>query len=271
MKTICINILFIISMLLVISCTEVGVIEENIPFDKKYVVNGRLKAQSENIEISFSKSFALDENYTKSETAIENLTTYLWSENQGIFPLIHVGDGIYSQKDEIEIRPGQTYELHARIGDDRVYASTYIPVEPDIQEIQITENFIICKIIPNPNTVYGCKFSLVSIYNSSESLIENIFYEISDAVENIADLVIIRTSELPEEYFENSKNYKINLEVYAFDEDYKDYFDTRLNNKPVENIFSEGGGSVFWNVQGDNVIGMFIGYNLKTLNNVVLD
>ncbi len=73
---------------------------------------------------------------------------------------------------------------------------------------------------------------------------------------------------LPIEYLEKVDNYILNLEVYSFDSDYREYYYSRKNNKPIENIFSEGGGSVFWNVQGENVIGMFIGYSVLEINNI---
>ena len=97
------------------------------------------------------------------------------------------------------------------------------------------------------------------------------FYEVSDPLNDKDEVVIVRTGSLPSIYLTNIDEYRLNLEIYAFDKDYKAYYNSRKNNKPVENIFSEGGGSVFWNVQGENVIGTFIGYTTISETDINID
>jgi hypothetical protein len=47
--------------------------------------------------------------------------------------------------------------------------------------------------------------------------------------------------------------------VYAFDSAYREYFNTKENNQPIQDSFAQGGGLINWNVQGNNTIGLFIG------------
>ena len=259
---------FIILLLFLVSCTEIGVIEEGIPFEEKIVVYGRLKGGTNEITISFSKSFAIEESLNREDTAIKNLVTYLWSESQGIYPLVFDNQNNYIPYENLNVMMDTEYELHANIGSERIFARTIVPLKAEVQEIQFIEDYMTCKILPKDNIVYGCKYNIIPLNDNLNTISENTFFEISEKVENTSDVIQIRTMALPIEYLENVDSYALNLEVYSFDSDYRDYYYSRKNNKPIENIFSEGGGSVFWNVQGDNVIGMFIGYSVVEINNI---
>lgn len=258
----------IILILVLIGCTEIGVIEEDIPFEEKIVVYGRLKGGTNEITISFSKSFPIDESLRREDTAIKDLVSYLWSESQGIYPLVYDSQNNYIPIENLIVNMETEYELHANIGSERIFARTIVPSEADVQEIEFIEDYITCKILPKANSVYGCKYNIIPLNYNFNKLVENTFFEISEKVENTSDVIQIRSSALPFEFLENVDGYILNLEVYSFDTDYHEYYYSRKNNKPIENIFSEGGGSVFWNVQGENVIGMFIGYSVIEFNNI---
>jgi hypothetical protein len=50
------------------------------------------------------------------------------------------------------------------------------------------------------------------------------------------------------------------IQVFALDKSFKDYFRTRNSSQQLNDPFIQGtGGAVEWNVQGDKVIGLFIG------------
>ena len=66
---------------------------------------------------------------------------------------------------------------------------------------------------------------------------------------------------MPEEYLNTTAQERLGVEIYAWDKSYKKYFETKDNNKPIDDIFSQSGGSINWNVTGNNVIGMFIGFS----------
>jgi hypothetical protein len=49
------------------------------------------------------------------------------------------------------------------------------------------------------------------------------------------------------------------MEIYSFDKAYLKYYNSKGNQQIINNTFIQGGGSVVWNVFGDDVIGLFIG------------
>ncbi len=255
-------------LIILFGCENIDVIESSIPFEEFYVINGRLVGNSNDFEISFTKSFAIESDLTRPYVILDNVTTYILTEDQGVFVLDHKGNGKYSPIDPVEIQPGSKYELFAKIGKTRVTAVTIVPPEPDVFDASIQGNYITCNITPDSGSIYGCKFTIESPDDFDFRISETDFYELSDIYEDAGNSINIRTNILPEFYFESPDDYIISVNVYAFDEAYKSYYDTRENNKPIENIFSEGGGSVYWNVEGDNSIGMFIGYTIKILSDI---
>lgn len=259
-------IILIITSLLLIQCEEIGVIESDIPFEEIYIINGHIVGDTKEIEVTISKSFEIQNNYDIKDVVLDSLTTYIWSENQGIWPLALNDSGKYVPIDDVAILPSTHYELYVKIGGKRIYSTTFVPQIPDIKETWIDDNFIVCKLLPSINSVYGCKYRLFSVDdNYREIYSEETFFDLSEETENITEPIEIRTNILPEEYFNNPEKYWLLLTVYAFDNNYKKYYETRENNKPIENIFSEGGGSVYWNVEGENTIGMFVGYTKKEI------
>jgi hypothetical protein len=245
-------------LLLMSGCTEIGIVEKDIPFEGKYVINGVLVGGSNTTVVSVSSSFPLQEDLGKNEAAVKDITAYIWSEKQGIYPLIHKGNGNYSPADDLTINYGDEYQLNIKAGTDRIFGSTKVPDLPEIIEVQISEDHLLVKLLGKRDAVYGCKYSAGGSLNNND-FSEEIFYEISEPVLLENELIEIRTESIPPDVFNYPENYTLNLEIYAFDYRYREYYYSRLNSKPVENIFSEGGGSVFWNVEGENAIGLFIG------------
>lgn len=255
--------LFLIFLTL-LSCEQIDVIESDIPFQEFNVVSGRLIGDSSSVKISFTKSFPIELSLTREDVALKEVTAYIWSESQGIFTLKHEKDGIYSPVNTLYVIQGIKYELFAEYKGERIYSVTTIPKEPIITDAKLESGYLKCVVVPNPKSVYAAKYSIKSLDNNFESYIDSTFYEVTNKLADTLNTIEVRTANIPLAYFENPEKYKVELILFSLDEPYKDYFSTRENNKPIENIFSEGGGSVFWNVSGKNTLGLFIGYT-KTI------
>ncbi len=256
--------LFIIS-LLYLGCEQIDVIESSIPYQEFKIVNGRLIGDSTKVEISFTKSFPIEQDLSRDDVALKNVTAYIWSETQGIFPLKHNNDGIYSPVNEMYILQGTKYELYAEVNGERIYSESTVPVVPEIAEVKLEGEYLKCTLVPNNGAVYGAKYVVQSLNNRFEIYNDSTFFEITNKTVDSTNSIEVRTSNIPLEYYQSPDEYSVKMILYSFDESYRDYFLTRENNKPIENIFSEGGGSVYWNVYGENTIGLFIGYNKTTI------
>jgi hypothetical protein len=228
-------------------------------------VNGRLIGGSSNVEISFTKSFPIEQNLNLEDVALKSVTSYIWSETQGIYTLEYKRNGVYVPTNNLIIREGTRYELFAEYNGERIYSVTTVPVVPELVSTKLEGKYLKCEIIPNNNNVYAAKYFIESKQAGYDSFEDSTFYEVTNKITDTLNTLEIRTSDIPLEYFDNPEFYNPKIILYSFDDQYKDYYDTRENNKPIENIFSEGGGSVYWNVFGEKTIGLFIGYTETTI------
>ena len=77
----------VISAALLLKCEQIGVIESDIPYNEVFIVNGRLIGDSSEVQVSFTRSFPIEQDLTRDQVALKNITAYIWSKNQGIFSL----------------------------------------------------------------------------------------------------------------------------------------------------------------------------------------
>ena len=75
----------------------------------------------------------------------------------------------------------------------------------------------------------------------------------------ILHLSAVRTSPINEGLLAPAYNGQRFIRVFSFDKSFKAYFNSRTSSGNIDDPFIQGGGSTEWNVQGDNVIGMFVG------------
>ncbi len=263
------KITYLLSILLILSsCEEIGIIEEDLPYVNLYEVDGQISPGIKDPIINFTKSIPINEKYDINKTALTDVNTYIWSEEQGIFNLKHIGNGAYKPTN-LYIRANAIYELFADIEGTRVYAITKVPAKPQILSAEIDQGRIVCKVAAKQGEVYSCIYVVlqgVSVGNPKIKLREKDFFSVEG---NVSESVVeIRTGEIPEEYLTASFDTRIAVEVYAWDKSYKAYFETKDNNKPIDDIFSQGGGLINWNVYGENTIGLFMGYSTILYDNI---
>lgn len=257
------KLLLIISLIFIIwswGCQNVDVVNPQINYKKYIVVRAELKAFRKFQGVTFTQTLPLNEKYDIKKAELKNVAAYLKINNVRIIPLHYVSDGVYQPIDTITIKQNTTYELFAEVNGKTIYCKTKVPESPQINSASLTGNYITASVNSNPGEVYG------AVWQISDPGTKNVFDQASDFQEIIGNKstnphepVLVQTTELPEKY--RSSNYAQTrfVKVYAFDTAYLKYFDSRNNNQPVDNAFIQGGDQVFWNVQGNDVIGLFIG------------
>jgi Domain of unknown function (DUF4249) len=256
-----------ISMIIFISlfnsCENIDVLENSISYEELYVVSSQISGGDKNPEISFTKSLPLNEAFDIKKAEIKDVIAYIKTEKEGIFPLEYIKDGIYKPKFDLEIMPGEKYELFASIGEKKFFGSTIAPTIPKLHNIQLIDGHVECQILPEKDVVYSCIYVLKNNQwgNTNINIRERDFYSVEGPFEENSEAILIRTGAIPDDYLNYSDQYKLSVEIYAWDKSYKKYFETKNNNKPIDDVFSQGGGAIDWNISGENVIGMFIGFS----------
>lgn len=248
-------------MFYILGCEDVKVINPNINYQEYIIVRAELNAYSPFEGVTFTKSLPLDTNYDIKKAELKNVTAYIRVNGIQIITLHYLQDGLYAPISNIIIEPGSTYELFAQYNNTNIYSSTKIPQQPRIISASIMDNWSIeVTVRPNADEVYGAGWE---IYNAGT---DNLFDESTDFQTIVqsdpndpGSNLAVFTKVLPEKYISGGYNNLIYAQVYAFDSPYLSYFKTKNNNQPSENVFAQGGDLVSWNVQGDHVIGLFIG------------
>ena len=255
---------FVLFLLTLTSCEEIGIIEEEVPFRNLYVIDGQITPNTQNPIINFTKSVPIDDEFDISKFTLADVNAYIWSDHQGIYSLTDIGNGQY-RANNLEIEPNRTYELFGEIEGNRVYAKTKIPNHPEIVGVSIENEHLVCEVKAKKDEVYSCIYVLSSGAATGAPRIylrENDFFAVEGPAEE-NQVIKIRSGRVPKEYLSLSSG-TLGIEVYAWDKSYKEYFETKDNNKQIDDIFSQGGGPIKWNVRGENTIGLFLGYAIMT-------
>lgn len=79
---------------------------------------------------------------------------------------------------------------------------------------------------------------------------------------NNSGTITIQTKAFPENYLTNRA---LRIQLFTFDKKFTEYFKTKKYSQSITNSYGQGGGPVTWNLQGKNVIGLFIGYSKTQL------
>lgn len=252
--------LIIITSIFLISCESLEDVNQPIPYKEEFVTRGVLKAGKIFEGVSFTKTLPLYIEYKIELAELKNVIAYIKVDGIKVIPLNYIANGIYKPKTSLIPEAGKTYELFASWNGRDVYAKTLVPYEPEIREVKFSsigneENFMTGKVTIRPGEIYGTS---VALYDNGVTEWE------SDNVHSLTTaasggLELIRTPKIPKDYY-NSPSYRsiLTMHIFAFDEQYFEYFKTQNANEPIKNAFSQGGGSIIWNVKG-NGIGMFIG------------
>ncbi len=253
-------ILTAISFFFILGCENVDTISPKVSFQEYIVVRAELKAYYPFEGVTFTKTLPIDETYNIKKAELKNVSAYLRVNGIRIITLRYLQDGLYAPLDTILIEPGSTYELFAQYNNTNMCSITKVPQPPKIVSASLMDNrFIEVKVTPIANEVYGAGWEIYNaatkdLYDESTD-----FQTIVQPSNNLETKLAVDTKDLPEDYTSGTYNNLIYAQVYAFDSPYLNYFGSKNNNQPSENVFAQGGDQISWNVQGDHVIGLFIG------------
>lgn len=244
----------IIAAALFTACEQTTTVDVEIPTNVYTVVESELVADSLFTGVRFTKTLPLEVDYDIELAELKNVTAYLKVDGTQVIPLHYDMEGIYKPLYEYVIEPGRTYELIAEYEDKLIYAKTTVPEEPDVVRATYHDEFYLtAEVKTKQHEVYGAAW-VISGKISSE------FHSITEAVnKTVPELVTARTIPITADLRSAAFRAGTRLIVYAFDEQFYDYFRSKDNHQFIEDGISQGGGLVTWNAFGENVIGVFIG------------
>jgi len=266
MMKIILYIFFIVSSLLYLSCEDSEVVDANIGYKEYVVVRAELFADSILTGVTFSKTLPLNDTYDIKKAELKEVFAYLRVDGVQVIPLHYTNNAVYKPLYDIQIRNGSQYELFAKVNGKSIYASTFVPEAPRINNsVFNSSEYVDVYIASRPNECYGSVF-FIGFSQNKYTFGSSDFHSIVESpLSEFNDVVLSRTQEIPEQFRTVLYRSVTYIQVYSFDKAYSNYFKTRGNNEPVTNSFIQGGEPIAWNVRGEKVIGLFIGRNKSTV------
>lgn len=259
-------ILLLIIPLIYFGCEDSEIVDVNVGYKEYVVVRGELFADSLFTGVTFSRTLPLEETYDIKKAELKDVFAYLRVDGVQVIPLHYTIDGVYKPLYNYKIRSGANYELFAIVKNKSIYSFTHVPEAPRISNSVFHGNeYIDVYVASRPGECYGAVFYISPTSNGYLSKSKD-FHSIVEAPNSdFNDVVLSRTQDVPEQFRSELYRSVTYIQAFSFDKAYSDYFKTRGNNQPITNSFIQGGDAIAWNVQGDNVIGLFIGRNKSAI------
>jgi len=242
---------------LVCGCESEKIVNVDLVYEEYTVVQAELIPGKHFPGVRFTKTLPLGVPYNIKDAEIVNITAYIRINGVQVIPLIYTENGLYKPRYDFYIDEGDRYELFAEHDEKYIYSITKIPFKPEVTSTNYDRNdyHLYANVNVQTDEVYAALW-VVTVGNAIKA--ENFFSVSSPGNQNFT--VRVRTSPVPEEYLSGIYSGTRMIQVFALDKAFKDYFYTRNSGQQLNDPYIQGtGGAVEWNVQGDKVIGLFIG------------
>jgi len=250
-------ILILISTVLLYNCESEEILNPDAVHIEHTVVQAEIKPEKLFPSVRFTKTLPLGVPYDLKQAELKNVTAYILKNEVQVIPLHYTSDGLYKPLYDFYVEEGEIYELIAERDGIYIYGKTIVPFKPNVVSTSYISSgyYFDADVKSKLNEVYGALW----IISGNPSVRANDYYSITSPTTSENTNIVVRTSSIPETYRSPANPDKKYIQVVAFDVSFRKYFYSRTSGQQVSDPFIQGGGAVEWNVQGDKVIGMFIG------------
>ncbi len=260
---------FVLNCFFMISITSCDV-EEVIPLEDTYseyiVVQAELHPEQKFPGVRFTKTLPLGVSFDIKDAELKNVSAYLVKNGFQVIPLFYTSDGLYKPFYDFYVNEGEIYEIYAERDGTFIYGKTTIPYKPNITDVNYNVNgyYYEADVQPESDEVYGALW----IVSGNPSITAEDYFSVNTPFSDPNNMIAVRTSSIPEEYRKPIYSGKRYIQVFSFDKSFRKYFYSRTSGQEINDPFIQGGGTVEWNMQGKNVIGMFVGVTPGEIINV---
>ncbi|HCY74608.1 MAG TPA: hypothetical protein DHV28_01685 [Ignavibacteriales bacterium] len=252
----------IISLLLLLiftSCENEELLNVDSAYKELLVVQSEITPGSNFPGVRLTKTLPLGIPYDINLSEIKDATIYIRIDSIKIIPLHYTTEGFYKPLYDLPVSSGEYYELFGERGNQTFYAKTKIPYQPNLENVFFDINgfYAGADVYSYSNECYAALWKVdAGTLKSADD-----FFQISTAENEMSGGTIsVRAASYPQEYQTNAYNGKRYIQIFSFDESFEKYFTTKSGNQVINNPYVQGTGSTDWNVEGRDVVGMFIGY-----------
>lgn len=247
----------IFCLMILLSCESEEILNPEEVFDEYTVIQAEIHPDQKFPAVRMTKTLPLGQPYDIKKAELKNVTAYLVKNGVQVIPLLYTSNGLYKPRNDFNVTEGETYELFAEWEGKFIYGRTTIPYKPEVTDVfyHSGDYYLTADVRSKFDEIYGA----IWIISGNPSAKAEDFYSVTSPSTLTNSMVGVRTSSLPENYRLPSYSESRYIQVYSFDKSFRDYFYSRTSGQEINDPFIQGGGKTEWNVQGEKVIGMFIG------------
>lgn len=256
--------ILLICAVLILGCENQDLVTQEIQYQDKVVVQAELVSNTYFEGVRITRTLPVGTSFAIEKAEIKNAYVYLRKNFVQIIPLHYQANGIYKPLYDLYINEGEFYEVFGTADEKQFYAKTKIPLSPQIESANINLNGYFATAIVQTQGE-ECYAALWTVDDGIFKTAEDFFEVVNPAVSGTGNSVQVRTAQYPIEYQSNAYNGKRYIKVFAFDKSFSKYFYTKSGSQTINNPYVQGVGETDWNIDGENVIGMFIGLSNGTL------
>lgn len=241
------------------SCENEELLSVDSAYKELLVVQSEIIPGSIFPGVRLTKTLPLGIPYDINLSEIKDATIYIRIDSIKIIPLHYTAEGLYKPLYDLPVSSGEYYELFGERGDQTFYAKTKIPYQPNLENVFFDISGFYAGAVVNSysNECYAALWKV----DAGTLISADDFFQVSTSNGQVlGGTVSVRTASYPLEYQTNIYNGKRYIQVFSFDESFEKYFTTKSGNQVINNPYVQGTGSTDWNVEGRDVVGMFIGY-----------
>jgi hypothetical protein len=245
------------SMIILVACESEEIISPDVGFKEYTVVQAEIEPDKLFPAVRFTKTLPLGVPYDIKDAELKNVTAYLVKNEVQVIPLFYTANGLYKTKYDLYVNEGEIYELYAESEGKFIYGKTTIPHKPNVTSVSYDINgyYFDADVQAEPEEVYGALW----IVSGIPPVRAEDYFTVTIPSSDPNNMVAVRTSSIPEEYRKPIYSGNRYIQVFSFDKSFRNYFYSRTSGQEINDPFIQGGSAVEWNMQGENVIGMFIG------------
>jgi hypothetical protein len=252
--------IFFFLFLFFFGCENEELLNPELIYKEQVVVHCQISTENIFPGVSLTRTLPVDVTFDINIAEIKDATMYLRVDGFKVIPLHYTENGMYEPLYEFIVRENEYYELFGQWNTYSFYAKTKIPVATLVNSVNInlSNYYSEADVTTFPDEVYAALWAVDK--GTFETAPD--FYNVSVPEGNSHNTSIrVRSASYPIEYQSSNYNGRRYIRVYSFDSSFDDYFKTKTQNEEINNPYVQGSGNTIWNIQGNDVIGMFIGIN----------
>lgn len=247
---------FVLLSVLLVSCDDlVQTVNYELPYVEKLVIQGEFGIQNDGFTVIVTKSLPPLEKATLDKVTIKDADCKIYFKDT-VVDLEYSNFSRYINSPGLRLEEGVEYKLVVKWKDKIATATSTIPKLPIIKSVRaVKSNGDFSNYTTYWISIQSVDKGMVSINSAEDN------FDYNDGLKLINNVGRIDTIGYTDYNSTDGQERPSKFFMKFYDIAYYSYYLTRYEGESESGIFSGGGLNIEGNVEGENTIGVWVGYN----------